>query len=358
MPASAPASPPRSGAPSASPGMRATEGEDARAFLARGGPWPDQPPPACIETEAAWLFLTRDRAWKLRKPVGPRHAGPRGLDERERLCREELRLNRELAGPGVHLGVAALVRRPGGGLELGGPGRVADWLIEMARLPAGAMLDRRMEEGPPPACEAIEAVCDVMLGFYAARPSPAEAGPARLDRLLREARRNARRLVGMADASGCAPRAELLDFALSGLEERRSEILRRGAEGRFVEGHGDLRAGHVCLLDPPVIFGRRACGPGAGPVDPYDEFEGLGLECQAAGHGWIRAVLLARLAKAGPPPPSPRLLAVYGVNRCLTRARLAIERLADPRPRPPAPWPPQARRALDLAATLFDRAPG
>ncbi|SFI53059.1 hypothetical protein [Albimonas pacifica] len=331
--------------------------EAPSAFLLRGGPWPDQPPPTCIETHASWVVLTLDRAWKLKKPVRLRHVDLRSLAERERLCREELRLNRELAGPDVYLGLAPLVRRKDGSLALGAPGRTVDWVIEMARLPAEAMLDRRLADGPPPPCEAIEAVCDVMLDFYASRPPPLDAGPARLNRLLREAQANAARLPEMEGVLGGALRADLTGFALAGLDDRRAEILRRGAEGLIVEGHGDLRAEHVCLLDPPVIFDRVEFDHGLRWVDPYDEFEALGLDCQAAGHGWIRAVLLARLARAGAPAPSPRLLAIYGVNRCLTRARLAIDHLRDARVRTPEKWPAQARRALTLAAALVDQAP-
>jgi hypothetical protein len=87
-------------------------------------------------------------------------------------------------------------------------------------------------------------------------------------------------------------------------------------------------------------------------VDPFEEFNYLGLECAMAGTSWIRAVLLVSLSQAGIAPPSPALLAAYGVNRCLTRARLAIDHLRDPEVRTPEKWPAQVRSYLQAAAPV------
>lgn len=87
------------------------------AFLKHGLPWPSEAPPECIETHASYVFLTRERAWKLKKPVRLLHIDQRTLAARAHLCREEVRLNRELAGS-VYRGVVPLVERPDGGLAL------------------------------------------------------------------------------------------------------------------------------------------------------------------------------------------------------------------------------------------------
>lgn len=322
-----------------------------RAFLESGEAWPGEPPPECIETHASLIFLTGDRAWKLKKPVRLHHIDLSNLSARAHFCREELRLNRELAGE-VYLRVVPLVLRPDGCLEIGGEGSVADWLIEMRRLPEDQMLDRRLIDGPQPDVGQIERAADVLVRFYFREPGRPGSGTVYLDRLRTEARTNAAHLRALWDRVGWRAEDDILNLGLEMLQATGDEIVNRGERGLIVEGHGDLRPEHVCLLDPPVIFDRVEFDHSMRLVDPFEEFNYLGLECAMLGAGWIRKALLSRLEGSGLPPPSARLGNTYGVNRCLTRARLAIDHLLDEVVRTPEKWPVQARRYLDAARTL------
>jgi len=325
--------------------------KDKLAFLKAGVPWPSEPLPECIETHASYVFLTRDRAWKLKKPVRLLHINQLTLSMRARLCREEVRLNRELAGS-VYRGVVPLVKRPGGGLALGGEGHVVDWLVEMVRLPAALMLDRRLKDGPVPQYSEIVSLSDLLVSFYRKQQRTANAGPRFYQRLLCDSRTNAAHMREMQQHLGSPLRAEVLDFALPALESCRREIIARACQGLLSEGHGDLRAEHVCLTDPPVVFDRVEFDHDVRLADPFFEFNGLGIECASAGAAWIRAVMLFRLSQTIP-PPSRILLTTYGVVTCLTRARLAIDHLRDAEVRTPAKWPARARLYQGVASELI-----
>ncbi len=322
------------------------------AYLRNGSPWPSGPPTECIETHASYVFLTRERAWKLKKPVRLLHIDQRTLAARAHLCREEVRLNRELAGP-VYRGVVPLVERPDSGLALGGEGRVVDWLVEIVRLPASSMLDHRLKAGPVPEIWEIVGLGDFLVSFYRKQQRAADAGHRFYHRLLRDSRTNAAHLREMQHHLGSPLRADVLDFALPALESCRGEIIARGCQGYLIEGHGDLRAEHVCLTDPPVVFDRVEFDHDVRLADPFFEFNGLGIECAFAGAAWIRAVMLVRLSQTIP-PPSRSLLTVYGVVTCLTRARLAIDHLRDAEVRTPEKWPARARLYQGAAAALIE----
>ncbi|MGF6862799.1 aminoglycoside phosphotransferase family enzyme [Rhodobacteraceae bacterium MBR-64] len=326
--------------------------KDKLAFLETGSPWPNEPPPTCIETHASYVFLTRDRAWKLKKPVRLLHIDQRALAARAHLCREEVRLNRELAGS-VYRGVVPLVQRPGGGLGLGGQGRVIDWLVETVRLPAASMLDRQLKTGPVPRLSEIVSLGDLLVSFYRKQQRTADAGHLYYRRLLRESRTNATHLREMQHHLGSPLREDVLDFAVTALGACRAEIIARGRHGFLAEGHGDLRAEHVCLTDPPVVFDRVEFDHDVRLADPFFEFNGLGIECAFSGAAWIRAILLFRLSQTIP-PPSRTLLTAYGVVICLTRARLAIDHLHDAEIRTPAKWPARASLYHGAAAALID----
>jgi aminoglycoside phosphotransferase family enzyme len=332
-----------------SPRRRPPTLTDKRAFLASGAPWPDQPAPHCIETHASLVFLTQDRVFKLKKPICLPHADMRSLSARAHLCAEELRLNRAMAGD-VYRGIVALVQRPEGGLALGGAGRVVDWLIEMERLPAPAMLDCRILDGPPPTQAEIVGFGRVMASFYRRQTPKPGAGGIYAARLEREMETDLAHLRQMRGHLGEPLRDDVLDKARETLALARPLILARGALGLVIEGHGDLRAEHVCLTHPPLAFDRVEFDHDFRLIDPQDEMLGLGLDCARLGVDWIGSALCESLVEAGFPAPDPALARAYVSARCLTQARLAIDHLRDPSPRTPLKWAPRAQAFLALAA--------
>ena len=74
-----------------------------------------------VQTHVSIVFLTGERAYKVKKPIVLWGFLDYGTPEkRRRMCEEEVRLNRRMA-PGVYLGVESVVRR-NGSLFVGGPG--------------------------------------------------------------------------------------------------------------------------------------------------------------------------------------------------------------------------------------------
>lgn len=323
-----------------------------RAFLESGAAWPGAAPPLCIETHASLVFLTQDRVFKLKKPVCLPHADMRSLPARARLCAEELRLNRAMAGP-VYRGLVALVQRRDGALALGGPGRIVDWLVEMERLPKAAMLDHRLTEGPPPQPAEIAAFGRAMIGFYRRQIAPPGVGQTYLARLLRELETDLAHLHEMRAHLPGPLDARMLAAAAQALCACAPAILARGAAGLVIEGHGDLRAEHVCLIHPPVAFDRVEFDHDFRLIDPHAEVLALGIDCRLRGVGWIGPALSAQLHRAGFAAPTPALAGAYQVVHCLTQARLAIDHLRDPAPRTPLKWAPRAGRFLELAKAIL-----
>lgn len=343
-----------SGAPAGGvePASEAPGFAERRAFLESGAAWPDEPLPLCLETHASIVLVGRSRVLKLKKPVRMPQMDLRTLAGRARYCAEELRLNRALAGE-VYRGLLPLVRRADGRLALGGPGQIEDWLVEMERLPAEQMLDRRIAGGPPPDEASLQAFADRMIAFYRAQPRPPQAGETYHARLAREMRVDIAHLRELRRLLGGELKDDLLDAAAAALAAARPGILARAEAGLVIEGHGDLRAEHVCLTRPPVAFDRVEFGREFRLVDPYDEMNALGLDCARLGADWIGPLLLRRLADAGLAAPGAPLLRVYGAARCLTLARLALDHLRDAVVRTPAKWAPRARYWLGAAAAAL-----
>jgi hypothetical protein len=71
-------------------------------------------------------------------------------------------------------------------------------------------------------------------------------------------------------------------------------------------------------------------------IDPYDEINYLGMECDMLGADWIRPLLNEALPASCIAPPPPALRVLYAAFRCLLCARLSIVHLLEKPIRRPA----------------------
>ncbi|WP_366657143.1 hypothetical protein [Fodinicurvata sp. EGI_FJ10296] len=330
-----------------------------------------------LETTMSWVFLTDDRAFKLKKPVQHRHLDFSTLEKRRFFCEEEVRLNRRLAAE-TYVRTLPLRRLCSGGLTLGeesveGTGRVVDWLVEMKRLPQSDMLDARIRQGRLQVSD-VRCIATRLSDFYirARRPENRVDGTSYLRFLAAEQGLNRsilmRRALGLANiAAGPLAAVDRLFDACQ------KEIGDRMATHMIVEGHGDLRPEHICLTDPPQIIDCLEFNRAMRIIDPCDEITYLGMECDMLGASGVRGTLERMMAAAEPSAsdrsgagpfsdPSPALLALYGGFRALLRARLCIVHLLSKPVRHAERWRPlaiayirQAEREIDVATS--SRAP-
>jgi aminoglycoside phosphotransferase family enzyme len=115
------------------------------------------------------------------------------------------------------------------------------------------------------------------------------------------------------------------------------------------KGHGDLRPEHVWLGDPLQIIDCLEFNRSMRMLDPYDEVNYLGMECEILGAAWIREHLMAGVTRHCGHPPSDNLLAAYGAFRALLRARISIVHLLEKPIRKPEKWRPLTLRYLNQA---------
>lgn len=300
-----------------------------------------------IETHMSWVFLTARDAWKLKKPARYDHQDFRSADGRRFFCEEELRLNRRLA-PDVYLQVVPLTRERDGALRLGGEGEPVDWLVRMRRLPADCMLDALLARRAATPAH-LHAVAERLCRFFATLPpAPLDAAAYRalLHAHLQEAEHELSRPAWRLPAA----RIRAFFEALRGtLRDRRELFDLRVAQGRVVEGHGDLRPEHVWLGEPLAIIDCLEFSPRLRLQDTADETAYLALECERAGAPALAQELLdAYLSCSGDAVPRA-LVHWYQACRACSRAALAIRHLHEPRYRASPKWRLRTLRYLALA---------
>jgi uncharacterized protein len=343
-------------------------------FLARPDSYPRCRRVEIIETHMAWVFLTERRVYKLKKPVRTSYLDFSTVEARRRTCLREVRLNRRLA-PDVYLGVLPLTRDAAGRLRLdrdaagdastmlgvGAGVRVVDWLVEMRRLPAERMLDRRLADDAP-SDEELGAVGRALARYYRGAPRVRISAQQYLERLEQGLRDNHNHLARARYGLPAKWICDTVDFQRGLLQRRPAMFARRVLEGRIVDGHGDLRPEHVCLerhptwhTPAPVIIDCIEFNDGLRQLDAASDVAFLALECERLGAVRAGQVILdAYAAGTGDRPPAD-LVGFYKVQHACTRAKIAAWHLDDAAINDDAAWEEKARRYLALAVAHVRR---
>jgi aminoglycoside phosphotransferase family enzyme/predicted kinase len=281
----------------------------------------EQVPFAAVrETHIGVVFLVGNRAYKLKKPVNLGFLDFSTRAQRRAACQREVELNRRLA-PDVYLGVAELSdveETPG------------EPLVVMRRMPDDRRLSTLARAGAP-----LDATMTTLARLIASFHSTAERGP----HVDEEGSRTA--LADRWEASfaqvGSAARNVLAAGVLAEIESRarhflagREQLFRsRVDDGRIVDGHGDLLADDVFVLDDgPRVLDCLEFDDRLRRLDGLDDIAFLAMDLERLGAPELGELLLDRYAEHTADPAPASLREHYVAYRAFVRVKVACLRHA------------------------------
>lgn len=322
--------------------------QDKLHFLLDPSVWDDQERPVeLLETHMSWVFLTDEHAWKLKKPISCDFLDFRSISARKEFCEEEIRLNRRLA-PEVYLQTVPLTVDTHGELHVGGPGRPVEWLVKMQRLPAKRMLSQAILDGAVETGELL-AVARSLASFFV-DTMPVVIPPTEYRRLFADCITSYRRILAEPKYGLPVRTVEKITGALRKTLMGNAPMFdNRVRRGRVREGHGDLRAEHVCLVSPPVIIDSLEFNRNFRLQDVVDELAFLALECEFVGSPGAGKVILEECCDKLRDEPPPELIAFYKAYRGMMRACLSILHMEDEDQAEPERWRERAEKYLAIS---------
>lgn len=207
--------------------------------------------PRRIDTHVAHVFLTPDRAWKLKRATRFNYLDFSTPEQRRAALETELRLNRRTA-PSLYIGVHPVTYDDQGRLSVNGSGPPVDWLLEMHRFPDGALLaelaDRQeLDDG------LFLRLADRIVEFHdCAEINAQRSGGAAFEAVVDGV------IAGLADFATLLGQDDI-DALGAGLRAALSDHGRlldeRAREGRVRHCHGDLHLANIAMIDgEPVPF--------------------------------------------------------------------------------------------------------
>jgi aminoglycoside phosphotransferase family enzyme/predicted kinase len=204
-----------------------------------------------IDTHSAAVFLSGDRAFKIKRAVRYPFLDFSTLEQRKAACDAELEINRIFA-PALYLRVIPITRESNGALRLAGLGESVEWAVEMRRFDETKTLDHLADS------HAIDlTLADELARAVATTHAriPVVEGAPWIAALSTYIDRNDAAFRASPDLFDLAQAEALSGDSRSMLERIRPLLAARSGQGLVRRGHGDLHLGNVALIDgKPVLF--------------------------------------------------------------------------------------------------------
>jgi len=290
-------------------------------FAALSAPetYPGNPAVEVHETHASWVFVAGDRAYKIKKPVTLGFLDYSTLARRRDACREEVRVNQELA-PHIYRGVRAIVpSEQGFRLTHDGAPSAVEYAVEMCAFREADTLAGIIAAGSLTLAD-VAAVARRLADFHRTCPVVDGWGP---DRLLEVWVRNMDELA----ATHYPPhwRLDVVGaFGESFVCAHAAEVRRRAEEGLARDGHGDLRCEHVLVRPFPAMVDRIEFDPELRRTDVACDVAFLAMDLEALGRRSAAEELFRVYREAGISTGSEALRSFYAAHWSLVRAKVGV----------------------------------
>jgi uncharacterized protein len=276
------------------------------------------------QTHISYVFLAGPFAYKVKKAVVFPFLDYSTLEKRRHFYQEELRLNRRLA-PSTYLGTVGIGRAHGSFFldeKLADRERIVEYAVKMNRLPEDRMLDYLVRHEAAKASH-MSAIARKLAAFHekcagdkSARYGLAPAIAAKVTDNFRESRSFIGRTLSENSFKTIQAYSESFVKANSDL------LARRVAEGRVREGHGDLRAEHICMVNDIEIFDCIEFDEALRYNDVASEVGFLSMDLDFLGAADLSAKLESAYASASRDCTFAALLPFYKCYRAYVRGKV------------------------------------
>jgi uncharacterized protein len=293
--------------------------------------WPDCPEQVeVVETHISWVFLTRDFAWKIKKPVKFDFLDFSTLERRKQFCDEELQLNRRTA-PELYLGVLPIcgtVEAP----KIGGTGEPFEFAVKMRRFDDAGLLSRMaMEKRLTPTL--IDKLAETIAEFHATiRRTDTSSEYGRPDHIRQDALDNFVVIEQLANGDELHEAAvrRLKAWTITEGQRLTATLTRRREEGFVRECHGDLHLRNIVEIDRrPCLFDCIEFNARFRWVDVISEVAFLVMDLEEHGEERFARRLLNRYLERTGDYGGLEVLRFYLVYRAMVRAKIDMIQLRD-----------------------------
>jgi aminoglycoside phosphotransferase family enzyme/predicted kinase len=279
-----------------------------------------------VETHCAWVLLTGEFAYKVKKPVDFGFLDFSTLEKRRHYCAEEIRLNQRFA-PQIYLDVVAIGGSPGEP-RVGAPGPALEYAVRMRQFADDGLLSQLAARHCLQSSH-IDQLIDIIGAFHqGAERAPSDSvygDPGHVHHWVRENFEH----IGRSLRS--PTEIDRLEHIRQWSESERTRLTAtlqaRKRDGFVRECHGDLHLGNITLIDDRVTpFDCIEFNPELRWIDVISEVAFLMMDLDDRGYKPFAFRFLNGYLQFGGDYAGLQVLRYYLVYRALVRAKVAMLR--------------------------------
>ena len=274
-----------------------------------------------IQTHISYIFLTKNHAYKIKKPVNFGFLDFSTLRKRHYFLEQELVLNRRLA-PEIYLAVLPLVARDGK-LQLNGEGKAIEYTLQMVRMPQHLMMDeiagrRQLSKAM------IDAIVARLVPFYrqaATGPRVNKFGDLSVIRYNHDENfSQIQPFVGSALSASAFH--DMVTYANSFMQRQADLFVQRIKAGKIRDCHGDLHMRNICLADGVYIFDCIEFNPRFRYSDIAADIDFLAMDLDFHSYYELSAYFVNTFATKSDDPDILKLVNFYKCYRAVVRGKV------------------------------------
>ncbi|MEO0340403.1 MAG: hypothetical protein AAF242_14480, partial [Bacteroidota bacterium] len=203
-----------------------------------------------ITTHASWVFLTPQYAYKIKKPVQFSFLDYSTLEKRAHALHEELRLNRRFTND-VYLEVVT-IRSEGGRYFLESEiGQLLGYALKMRLIDPNSQMDRQLNAGKVFSAQMRQLALQIADFHNSAERRKNWLSLDALKAQFNDISAIKHFIETHFGAIASKRIDESIRLSNQFLEEQFAYMLQREQAGWVIDGHGDLHARNIFLVDPP-----------------------------------------------------------------------------------------------------------
>ncbi|MDD5093716.1 MAG: hypothetical protein PHV74_04955 [Dehalococcoidia bacterium] len=311
--------------------------------------YPEKPGPVeLIQTQLSFVFLMKDYAYKVKKPVDFGFLDFTTLEKRRFYCRQELLLNRRLCTD-IYLDVVPITQSHGR-YAIAGEGETVEYAVKMRRLPEGRTMDRLLDSGQVTP-EMIDRVAQKLVDFHRQTQTISQGfGDLQTTRLnIDENLSQTEKYIGITLSSEAY--RSIRDYNDSFMKQNARLFDKRVRDGRIKDCHGDLHSAHVCFGDDICIFDCIDFNDRFRCIDVANEIAFLAMDIDVHNAPHLSRHFIDSYIELSQDKGILQLLDFYKCYRAYVRGKVESFKLDDP-----YIAAAEKRRILDIAKGYFELA--
>jgi len=275
------------------------------------------------ETHISWVVLTGPYAYKIKKPVRFPFLDASTLERRQRLCDEELQLNRRLA-PDLYIDIVPIVIGPGGQPLAGAAGTPVEYAVRMHEFEPSQELSSLLHADSVSEHDVTD-LASVIADFHRRAPvAPVTSPYGTYEAVSEEVLSNLAVLQehGVADPDAEAFKS-LARWTRGNLARLEPVIHDRRRGGAVRECHGDLHARNIVRWRGRwTPYDCIEFAPQLRWIDVMSDLGFLFMDIAAHARSDLAFVCLSRYLEGTGDYAGLQLLPFYAVYRALVRAKI------------------------------------